>query len=140
MRKTGQFSYTGEGWGLTHNAQQLIMSDGTPVLRFLDPASMKVERKITVTFQGQPVPNVNELEWVNGEIYANVWMTDQIARIDPKTGIVRSIIDLTGLAERAGAQGRDAVLNGIAYDAKGQRLFVTGKNWPKLFQIKLRGC
>lgn len=140
MRKTGEFSYTGEGWGLTHDGKQLIMSDGTPVLRFLNPATMKVERKLPVTLQGQPVANINELEWVDGEIYANVWMTDQIIRIDPKTGVVRAMVDLTGLGQQAGAQGQDAVLNGIAYDAKGRRLFVTGKNWPKLFQIAVRGC
>ena len=140
LRKIGEFSYSGEGWSLTHDGSQLIMSDGTPVLRFLDPQTMKVERKLTVTLQGQPVPNINELEWVDGEVFANVWMTDQIIRIDPKSGVVRSIIDLGGLGRQARAQGRDAVLNGIAYDAKGKRLFVTGKNWSKLFQIKLRGC
>lgn len=140
FRKTGEFSYSGEGWGLTHDGKQLIMSDGTPVLRFLNPRTMKVERRITVTARGKPLANLNELEWVKGEIYANVWMTDQIVRIDPASGEVRAVIDLEGLGRTAAARDQDSVLNGIAYDAKADRLFVTGKYWSKLFEIKLQGC
>ncbi len=140
LRKKGEFSYAGEGWGLTHDGKHLILSDGTPALRFLDPSTMKVERQITVTAGGKPVSNLNELEWVKGEVYANVWMTDEIVRIDPKSGVVKSVIDLTGLRELANAQGEDSVLNGIAHDVKTDRLFVTGKKWSKVFQIVVRGC
>lgn len=140
LRKTGEFTYSGEGWGLTHDDKHLILSDGTPVLRFLNPRTMKVERRVTVTARGEPLANLNELEWVKGEIYANVWMTQQIVRIDPGSGAVRAVIDLSGLRQQAGAQGTDAVLNGIAHDPKTDRLFVTGKNWSKVFQVKLRGC
>jgi len=140
LRKLGEFSYTGEGWGLTHDGKSLILSDGTAVLRFLNPSDAKVQRTVKVTSDGQEIANLNELEWVNGEVLANVWMTDQIVKIDPKSGNVRAVIDLTELRQRAGAQGPDAVLNGIAYDPAGKRLFVTGKNWPKLFQIALSGC
>lgn len=130
-----KFSYTGEGWGLTHNGRELIMSDGTAELRFLDPQTFKELRRMRVTAGGRPVDQLNELEWVEGEIYANVWQTDRIARIDPKTGHVTGWIDLTGLLPRRG--GSDDVLNGIAYDAKARRLFVTGKLWPRLFEIQL---
>ena len=140
FRKVGEFAYAGEGWGITQNGKSLIMSDGTPVLRFLNPSTMKVERTITVTAGGEPVANLNELEWVNGRILANVWMTDQIVSIDPRSGAVDAVIDLTGLRARAGATGTDAVLNGIAFDPDSGRLFVTGKTWSKLFQIELRGC
>jgi glutamine cyclotransferase len=140
LRKISEFSYAGEGWGLTHNGKHLILSDGTPTLRLLNPLTMKVQKRITVTVNGKPLSNLNELEWVNGEIYANVWMTDQIVRIDPKSGFVQSVIDLTGLRELAEALGEDAVLNGIAHDANTDRLFVTGKNWSKVFQIAVRGC
>ena len=140
LRKTGEFSYAGEGWGLTHNGKQLILSDGTPELRFLNPVTMKVENTVTVTARGEPVSNLNELEWVNGEIYANVWMTDQIVTINPNTGAVRSVIDLAGLRQQIEARGPDAVLNGIAHDPATDRLFVTGKYWSKLFQVKLSGC
>jgi glutamine cyclotransferase len=140
LRKTGTFAYTGEGWGLTHDGRHLILSDGTPVLRFLDPVTLKVKHTITVTVRGQPLRNINELEWVKGQIYANVWMTDQIVTIDPQSGVVGSVIDLTGMRQLAGARDADAVPNGIAYDAKGDRLFVTGKYWSRVFQINLRGC
>lgn len=140
LRKKSEFSYTGQGWGLTQDGKHLILSDGTPVLRFLHPMTMKVDRTLTVTSGGRPVPNLNELEWVNGEIYANVWMTDQIVRIDPTSGVVKSVIDISGLRRLAEADGVDAVPNGIAHDPKTNRLFVTGKNWSKVFQIKLRGC
>jgi glutaminyl-peptide cyclotransferase len=133
-----RFSYPGEGWGLTHNNRELIMSDGTAELRFLDPVSMRELRRMRVTANGQPLERLNELEWVNGQIFANVWQTDRIARIDPKTGHVVGWIDLTGLLPAAEqTAGRVDVLNGIAYDAKGKRLFVTGKLWPKLFEIEL---
>jgi glutaminyl-peptide cyclotransferase len=133
-----RFSYPGEGWGLTHNERELIMSDGTAELRFLDPVSMRELRRLRVTANGQPLERLNELEWVNGQIFANVWQTDRIARIDPKTGQVVGWIDLTGLLPAADqTSGRVDVLNGIAYDAKGKRLFVTGKLWPKLFEIEL---
>lgn len=140
LRKKGEFSYAGEGWGLTNDGNHFVLSDGTSVLRFLNPETMKVEKTITVTAGGQPVSKLNELEWVNGHVYANVWMSDQIVRIDPTSGVIRSVIDLTGLRELAEAHGRDAVLNGIAHDTKTDRLFVTGKNWSKVFQIRLRGC
>jgi glutaminyl-peptide cyclotransferase len=114
------------------------MSDGTPQLRFLDPVTLKEVRRLTVTADGQPVKNLNELEWVKGEILANIWLTNFIARIDPATGKVTGWIDVTGLMNSAELGGDpDAIPNGVAYDAAGDRLFVTGKRWPKLFEIKL---
>lgn len=130
----GNFSYDGEGWGLTHNDKAIIMSDGTPVLRFLDPETMAPVSTLKVTANGCPVANLNELEWVDGEIYANIWETNLIARIDPKTGNVLGFIDVSALGPQA--RGQDDVPNGIAYDGAGKRLFVTGKRWPQLYQIK----
>jgi glutaminyl-peptide cyclotransferase len=133
-----QFSYPGEGWALTRDDRELIMSDGTPDLRFLDPATLKETHRVTVTLDGKALANVNELEWVKGEIYANVWQTDWIVRVDPLTGRVIGAINLSGLLKREDrVAGQTDVLNGIAYDAKNDRLFVTGKNWPKLFEIRL---
>jgi glutamine cyclotransferase len=133
----GEFSYPGEGWGLTQDGKRIIMSDGSPQIRFWDPESLKETGRITVTDEGRPVPELNELEWVKGEIYANVWQTDRIARIDPASGKVVGWIDLTGLLRPADRTELTDVLNGIAYDAAGDRLFVTGKRWPKLFEIRL---
>lgn len=132
----GTFNYEGEGWGLTYDGKRLVRSDGSSVLRFLDPRTLKETGRMTVRDRGVPVEALNELEIVKGEIFANVFMTDLIARISPTTGDVTGWIDLTGLLsprERAGVD----VLNGIAYDAAGDRLFVTGKLWPRLFEIKL---
>lgn len=137
FRKLGEFRYSGEGWGLTQNGRELIMSDGTPELRFLDPKTFAEKRRVRVTYKGRPVAALNELEWVKGEIFANVWQTETIARIDPATGKVTGLINLGGLQAQAGESGPDNVLNGIAYDAKRDRLFVTGKRWPKLYEIKL---
>jgi glutamine cyclotransferase len=134
-----EFHYEGEGWALTQDGKQLIMSDGTPELRFLNPETLHETNRIQVTLDGKPVRNVNELEWVKGEIYANVWETNWIARIDPRDGRVVGVINLAGLLKPSDqVSGPDSVLNGIAYDAKGDRLFVTGKNWPKLFEIRLK--
>jgi glutamine cyclotransferase len=132
------FTYPGEGWGLTHDGKRLIMSDGDVrgQLRFLDPVSLKETGRLAVRDGGRPVDDLNELEYVRGEILANVWQTSRIARISPKTGEVTGWIDLTGLLDPREAAGTD-VLNGIAYDAAGDRLFVTGKLWPKLFEIKI---
>lgn len=133
----GEFHYPGEGWSLTTDGKRLIMDDGTPQLRFWDPETLQETGRLTVTADGQPVKDLNELEWVKGEIYANIWQTDRVARIDPKTGKVIGWIDLTGLlSPQDRTEGTD-VLNGIAYDARGDRLFVTGKKWPKLFEIRL---
>ena len=132
-----KFSYAGEGWGLTKNKTELIQSDGTAELRFIDPTTLKEKRRVKVSADGKPVTQLNELEWVDGEIYANIWQTDRIARIDPKTGKVLGWIDLTGLLSPMFRTAQVDVLNGIAYDAATKRLFVTGKLWPKLFQIKL---
>jgi glutamine cyclotransferase len=140
LKPLGTFRYAGEGWGLTMLGQRLVMSDGTPALRFYDPATMRQTGKVEVTFRGAPLAQINELEAIDGEIWANVWMTDFIVRIDPATGKVRKVVDLKGLRGLAGASGQDSVLNGIAWDAKGKRLFVTGKNWPKLFQLRLKAC
>ena len=137
FRQTGTWRYQGEGWGLTQDGTHIIMSDGSPILRFLDPVTMEERRRIMVTSAGQPVANLNELEYVNGEIFANVWMTSRIARIDPRIGRVTGWIDLTALTEQTPRVDEDAVLNGIAYDAERDRLFVTGKNWPSLYEIDL---
>lgn len=126
--------YEGEGWGLTHDGTHFIMSDGSATLRFRDPQTFAVVREIEVRDAGTPVPRLNELEYVDGEIWANIWYDDRIARIDPTTGEVRGYVDLHSLYP-ASARGSEAVLNGIAYDAAAKRLFVTGKNWPQLFEI-----
>ncbi|HEX9933517.1 MAG TPA: glutaminyl-peptide cyclotransferase [Allosphingosinicella sp.] len=137
FRQTGTFRYSHEGWGLTQDGRHIIMSDGTPTLRFLDPATMREVRRVTVTSAGQPVPSLNELEFVRGAILANVWMTSRIARIDPASGRVTGWIDLAPLVRENRGGGEDNVLNGVAYDAAGDRLFVTGKNWPRLYEIDL---
>jgi glutaminyl-peptide cyclotransferase len=137
FQPVGQFSFTGEGWGMTDDGTSLIMSDGTSTLRFLDPATLAVQRTLKVTADGREVPQLNELEYVKGEIYANVWRTDLIARIDPATGRVNGWIDLTGLLAPSERSGDEDVLNGIAYDAATDRLWVTGKFWPRLFQIRV---
>jgi glutamine cyclotransferase len=136
LRRLGSWRYTGEGWALTQDGKNLILSDGTPVLRFLDPRTLKVVRTLKVTADGKPVPRLNELEYVKGEILANIWMTRAIARIDPKTGRVKGWIDLGPLWRQVQVSDTDAVPNGIAYDKAHDRLFVTGKYWPTLFQIK----
>lgn len=135
----GSFTYPGEGWALTTDGRRIIMSDGTPQLRFLDPATLKeAGRRLTVTADGVPVKNVNELEWVRGQIWANIWLTNRIARIDPASGKVVGWIDLTGLMpSRDVGNDPDAVANGIAYDVAHDRIFVTGKLWPRLFEIRL---
>ena len=130
------FKYKGEGWGLTHDGTSLIMSDGTDELRVLDPATFAERRRIKVTAVGMPLPRLNELEFMKGEILANVWTTDSIARVSPDTGRVAGYIDLHGLLTPQEQASVD-VLNGIAYDAQGDRLFVTGKLWPKVFEIKI---
>jgi len=129
------FTYDGEGWGLTHDDRFLIMSDGTARIRFLDPATFAVVRTISVADHGQPLTNLNELEYINGEIYANVWLTDRIVRLDPTLGAILGWIDLTGLLPDTDRSPSVAELNGIAYDTATDRLFVTGKNWPAIFQI-----
>lgn len=133
------FAYPGEGWGLTHDGSRLILSDGQAAgeLRFLSPTTFKETGRVTVRDDSGPVARLNELEFVRGEVFANVWLTDRIARIDPATGRVTGWIDLAGLLPPSMRSGHDAVLNGIAYDAAGDRLFVTGKYWPRLFEIKL---
>jgi glutaminyl-peptide cyclotransferase len=131
-----EFSYPTEGWGLTHDGTRLIMSDGTATLHFLDPTSFEELGSVEVRDQNGPVTRLNELEYIDGQVYANIWQTDRIARIDPRTGSVRSWIDLEGLLSADERQGAD-VLNGIAYDPARDRLLVTGKLWPKLFEIDL---
>jgi glutamine cyclotransferase len=137
FRQLRTMSYPWEGWGLTQDGKSLILSDGTAKLHFLDPETMKERREITVTDHGKPVDKLNELEYVKGEIYANVWYTDRIACISPSTGRVIAWIDLAGLLPAGEKSSDGAVLNGIAYDPEHDRLFVTGKLWPKLFEIKV---
>jgi glutamine cyclotransferase len=139
FRRIGEFAYEGEGWGLAHDGARLIMSDGTNRLRFLDPTTFETIGTVDVFDDGVPVARLNELEWVRGEIWANVWTTDRIARIDPASGRVIGWLDLAGLLAPQERVGGD-VLNGIAYDAEGDRVFVTGKWWPKLFAIRRPGA
>jgi glutamine cyclotransferase len=137
LKVRGTFRYPGEGWGLTHDRDRLIMSDGTAILRVLDPKTLRETGRLNVQSGGAPLANLNELEFVQGEIFANVYRTDLIARISPQTGAVTGWIDLSGLLPEADRRIPVDVLNGIAYDAGGNRLFVTGKLWPKLFEIEL---
>jgi glutaminyl-peptide cyclotransferase len=133
-----QFHYEGEGWALTQDGKQLLMSDGTSEIRLLNPETLVPVGRIQVTLDGKPVNNLNELEWVKGEIYANLWQTNWILRIDPHDGHVAGAINMAGLLSPSDiVKGQTDVLNGIAYDAKSDRLFVTGKNWPKLFEIRI---
>jgi glutamine cyclotransferase len=140
-RATFQFlrslPYTGEGWGLTQDGKNLILSDGTSTLRFFDPTTFREVRHIVVKDRGRPVTQLNELEYIHGEIYSNIWHSDRIVRISPATGNVLGWINLTGLLNSSERSTPEAVLNGIAYDAAHDRLFVTGKLWPKLFEIKI---
>ncbi len=131
------FTYPTEGWGVTHDGEQLIMSDGTTQLYFLDPDTLTTTRQVTVMADGTPIDQLNELEYIDGVIYANIWQTDRIAQIDPVNGEVIAWIDLTGLFPPEKRSEAQAVLNGIAYDAETERLFVTGKLWPSLYWIEL---
>ncbi len=137
FEKLQEFNYPTEGWGITHDGQRLIMSDGTSTLYFWDPQTLAEIDRLEVTDRGEPVRLLNELEYINGEIYANVWQTTRIARISPDSGQVLGWIELGGLLKPEDVSGRVDVLNGIAYDAERDRLFVTGKWWPKLFEINL---
>ena len=138
FEKLGEFSYRGEGWGLTNDGSSLILSDGTNRIRFLDPDGFQVKRTISVLDGDTPVDRINELEYVHGEIYANIWHKDRVARIEPQTGRVVGWIDLTGLRALSDAKDNEAVLNGLAYDESKDRLYVTGKLWPKLFEIRVK--
>lgn len=139
FEKLGEFFYQGEGWGLTTDGNSLILSDGTNRLRFLDPDSFQVMKTIAVFGQSTPVNSINELEYVQDKIYANIWHEERIALINPQSGKVDGWIDLTGLRARNQVDDEEAVLNGIAYDETNKRLFVTGKLWPKLFEIRVKG-
>ena len=137
LKRIGTFRYEGEGWALTSTGSELVMSDGTDTLRFVDPASFAVKRRLKVTIQGRPLRNINELEWIDGQVWANIWMTDYVARIDAESGKVVGIVDLSALHRAAGAHGEDQVANGIAWDARARRLYMTGKEWPYLFEVRL---
>jgi glutamine cyclotransferase len=137
FEQLAQFAYPTEGWGITHDGSRLIMSDGTANLYFWDPDTLAEIGRVEVTHNGQPVTRLNELEYINGEIFANIWQTNLIARINPDSGQVVGLIDLTGLLSEADRSQPVDVLNGIAYDAATDRLFVTGKLWPRLFEIEL---
>ena len=136
LRPIKQFPYTGEGWGMTRTATELITSDGTATLRFRNPETFAETRHITVHDGKQIIDQLNELEWIHGEIYANIWHSDRIARISPRDGHIIAWIDLTGLLPDNQRPNTESVLNGIAYDAQHDRLFVTGKQWPAIFEIK----
>ncbi|MFO1008500.1 MAG: glutaminyl-peptide cyclotransferase [Planctomycetota bacterium] len=138
LRPVGSFQLAGEGWGITTDGTSLIVSDGTDVLRFLDPKTHAVTKKLSVRFAGRALTQLNELEWIDGELWANVWHTESIVRIDPKTGEVTSTLDLRGLLPMKERKDAESVLNGIAWDPAKKRLFVTGKNWPKLFEIRVK--
>lgn len=138
LKQTGTFTYAGEGWGLTNDGTNLIMSNGTNMLTVLDPASFRVVRAISVTLDGRSVTLLNELEWVDGEIWANVWRTNEIVRIDPATGVVKGVVDCTGILPEMEMTMATDVMNGIAYDPSAKAVYVTGKNWPHVYQIDVR--
>src|SRR5277367_1525781 len=138
FRKLRDFHYYGEGWGLAHDASNLILSDGTNTLRYISPETFEVVRTLEIYAGKEAVTNLNELECIGNDIYANVWHANRIARIDARTGQVRDWIDLSALAEKE-QTGPEAVLNGIAYDSARHRFFVTGKNWAHLFEVRIEG-
>lgn len=137
LRKISDFRYPGEGWGLATDGQKLYMSDGTAKIYTVDPATFRREKHVTVTYKGVPVQYLNELEWIGGKLWANVYTTEQLVIIDPATGIVEGVVDLTGILPQAEITPTTDVLNGIAWDEAGERLFVTGKNWSKLYEIEI---
>jgi glutamine cyclotransferase len=137
FKREGEFVYDGEGWGLATDGKSLVLSDGTSQIRFLDPATFRLVRAITVTESGRPLARLNELEWINGEIFANVWQTDEVVRIDPSSGVVRGVIDFAGLLPSNERRPDTDVLNGIAYDAERDRLFITGKRWPRVYEVRI---
>jgi glutamine cyclotransferase len=138
FRQLGTFSYPTEGWGLTTDGSSLILSDGSATLYFLDPQTLQTTRALQVNLDGAPLDRLNELEYIRGEIYANIWYKDLIARIDPASGEVVGVIDCGSLRDGEGAPAPNDVLNGIAYDARGDRLYITGKNWPWIYEVSLR--
>jgi len=133
----GEFAYPGEGWGLTSDGKRLIMSDGSDRLRFLDPNTLQETGRILVESEIGKLNNLNELEFIKGEIWANIWKDERIARISPATGKVIGFVDMRGILPLSEHPDPDDVLNGIAYDAQHDRIFVTGKHWPKLFEIQI---
>lgn len=137
LRPAKTFRYSGEGWGLTHDGKRLILSDGTALLRFIDPQTFEVVKRLRVTSSNGPVDKLNELEFVKGEIFANIWYQDRIARISPESGEIVGWIDLAAIYPARRRASKEEVLNGIAYDENSGRLFVTGKNWPKVYEIEL---
>ena len=137
--KQGTFDYKGEGWGLTTDGNRLIMSDGTADLRFLDPQTLKETGRVTVRDGGMPLKDLNELETIGDAVFANVWLTSRIVRIDPTSGAVTGHLDLDRIKPAAASGQQIDVLNGIAWDADGKRLFITGKLWPSLYEIKVEG-
>lgn len=137
LKPRGEWKYDGEGWGLTFDGRDFVMSNGSDTLTFRDARTFAPKRTLRVTLDGKALTQLNELEWIDGEIWANVWQTDFIVRIDARTGRVKSYLDLTGLLPLDQRSGREDVLNGIAYDAARHRIFVTGKFWPKLYEISV---
>ena len=137
FRQLQQFSYDTEGWGLTYDGKNLVLSDGSSNLFYLDPQTFKPIKKLAVTMNGKPLTELNELEFIDGEIWANVWQTDLIVRIDPSTGRVASFLNLKGILAPSDKTGREDVLNGIAYDAEHKRIFITGKLWPRILEIRV---
>lgn len=137
LKPVGQFRYSGEGWGLTYDGKRYIRSDGSDTLIFHDPTDFRETGRVRVTLAGTPIDQINELEWIGGLIYANIWHADVIVAIDPANGCIRRRLDLRPVAASVGVSDSEAVLNGIAWDETGKRLYVTGKNWPALFEIAL---
>lgn len=137
FRLLQEFAYDTEGWGLTYDGKNLILSDGSSDLFYLDPQTFKRVRRLAVTMNGKPIPELNELEFIDGEIWSNIWQTDLIVRIDPSTGHVVSFLNLKGILAPSDKTGREDVLNGIAYDAEHKRIFITGKLWPRIFEIRV---
>ena len=138
FKPLGEWKYEGEGWGLTSDGEELIMSNGSSQLIFRDPKTFAEKRRVDVTFNGKPLKMLNELEWIDGQVWANVWQTDYIVRINPQSGAVEEYLDCSGLLSSNSRVGKEDVLNGIAYDPQTKRIFLTGKLWPKLFEIRLQ--
>ncbi|MBU3740739.1 MAG: glutaminyl-peptide cyclotransferase [Candidatus Kapabacteria bacterium] len=138
LKQLSVFTYQGEGWGLTNDGTNLIMSNGTNMLVVIDPTTNRVVRTVNVTLDGRPLPYLNELEWIEGQIWANIWRTNDIVRIDPTTGHVIGVIDCTGILPQSAMTDATDVMNGIAYDSTSKAIYVTGKNWPHVYRIEAR--